>query len=217
MKKLAPFLITCFAFFSFLSLGISVWGRDDFFLKINGAHHAILDPIMMFFTHFGDGFGALSIILLVLLFINKKWGLILGLASFANAAITQILKHLFFNDIRRPLGHFGDITLLHEVKWVTIRSYFSFPSGHSSAAFCLYFLIAAMLYRNKWWQIGMALVACAIGYSRMYVSMHFPTDVLVGGLLGLLISMVTLALVEKKQWGAQTENKGLLMKSKLKG
>lgn len=214
MKKLAPFLATSFAFFLFLSLGITVWGRDDFFLKINGAHHPALDPIMVFFTHFGDGLGALFIILLVLLFINKRLGIILGVASFANAVVTQLLKHLVFSDIKRPLGHFGDITLLHELKWVTVRSYFSFPSGHSSAAFCLYVLIAAMLYKNKWWQVTMALIACAIGYSRMYVSMHFPTDVLVGGLLGLLISMITLALVEKKQWGAQAENKGWLMKSK---
>lgn len=211
MKKLGPFLWICLAFFSFLTIGLISKGRDDFFLLLNGINHPVLDPIMMGFTHLGDGLGAISIIFIIFLFINRRWGTIIGLTSLANAVITQSLKRFVFNDIRRPGGHF-DIDLLHQVEWVTIHQSYSFPSGHTSAAFCLYFCVAAMRAKNIYWQIGMGLLACIIAYSRIYVSNHFPTDVLAGGIMGLTIAIVGLAMFEKFQWGINWKRKGVLLK-----
>ena len=78
----------------------------------------------------------------------------------------------------------------------------SFPSGHTAAAVCFYGAIAAIIIwhtRHRWIKV-VAVVVCAavpltIGGSRVYRGMHYPTDVLVGGLLGAIWLTVVLVYV----------------------
>jgi len=83
----------------------------------------------------------------------------------------------------------------------------SFPSGHTAAAVCFYGAIAAIIIwhtRHRWIKV-VAVVVCAavpltIGGSRVYRGMHYPTDVLVGGLLGAI--WLTVVLVYVRTHGA---------------
>jgi undecaprenyl-diphosphatase len=65
---------------------------------------------------------------------------------------------------------------------------FSFPSGHTACGFS--FVIILFLAKNKWW-IPSLILACLIGFSRMYLYVHFPTDVLCGALCGIVFGAIS--------------------------
>jgi len=88
----------------------------------------------------------------------------------------------------------------------------SFPSGHTAAAVCFYGAIAAIIIwhtRHRWIKV-VAVVVCAavpltIGGSRVYRGMHYPTDVLVGGLLGAIWLTVVIVYVRTHDAGGRRD------------
>lgn len=97
-------------------------------------------------------------------------------SSTAVTALVNVgLKHLFKRS--RPLKKYPN--------FISIRTAggYSFPSGHTSSAFAT----ASALSRaySKWYVVAPSLLwASSVGYSRMYLGVHFPTDVLAGAVLG---------------------------------
>ena len=74
--------------------------------------------------------------------------------------------------------------------WIVIdpRSDFSFPSGHAMGTMALYAAVAVLLWRTRLsapWLIGGGALVFLIGLSRVYLSMHYPSDVLCGWLASL--------------------------------
>jgi len=88
-------------------------------------------------------------------------------------------------DRDRPAAHFAQQRASGEVdiRFVERRELTSnsMPSGHTATAFCL-MVYCALLGRGN--RAALLALACAIGYSRIYVGLHFPGDVLVGAALG---------------------------------
>lgn len=72
---------------------------------------------------------------------------------------------------------------------------YSFPSGHTGSSFAAAFTI---YYYNKKEGILALILAALIGFSRMYLSVHYPTDVLAGLILGYLSSLVALKIIKNK-------------------
>jgi len=88
----------------------------------------------------------------------------------------------------------------------------SFPSGHTAAAVCFYGAIAAIIIwhtRHRWIKVVAVVVSAAvpltIGGSRVYRGMHYPTDVLVGGLLGAIWLTVVLVYVRTHDAGGRRD------------
>ena len=79
---------------------------------------------------------------------------------------------------------------------------YSFPSGHSGASFAA--AVAFVQYHRKW-GIAALVVAALIAVSRMYLFIHFPTDVLVGIILGIVSGIVSGYVVRAafRKWGKQ--------------
>lgn len=140
-----------------------------------------LNPLVCFYTHLGDA-GLLWIVLcaLMLLFKSTRKAGAVGLAALAIGFLcTNVtLKHLVGRP--RPWLDVAGLSYL-----VVEGDPNSFPSGHTCSSFA-----AAM----AWWQFvpkkwmkgtGMAMAAC-MGLSRLYVGVHYPSDVLAGCLVGLL-------------------------------
>jgi undecaprenyl-diphosphatase len=70
----------------------------------------------------------------------------------------------------------------------------SFPSGHAATSAAGAFILAYLLGRGGHW---LALLAVAIGFSRVYVGVHYPLDVLAGAAVGLAVALVSAALVRR--------------------
>ena len=150
----------------------------------------VFNEIWKFITHLGDG-GYLWIALGVILLFFKKTrpnGFTVLFALLINLFITNIaLKNLIARP--RPFQVSDAIIPLIERP-----ASFSFPSGHTSGSF------SAMLALYKWVpkKIGIPAVVLAalVGFSRIYIGVHYPTDVLGGILVGVISSVAAYYLVQ---------------------
>jgi membrane-associated phospholipid phosphatase len=107
----------------------------------------------------------------------------LASATVINGGLTSTLK-IGFQRERPFITHPMDIT-----KYTKAGSY-SFPSGHTSMAFCTATSVSLMY--PKWYIIVPAYMwAGSIGYSRMYLGVHYPSDVLAGAIVGTGTSIGT--------------------------
>lgn len=70
----------------------------------------------------------------------------------------------------------------------------SLPSGHAATSVAGAFILAYLLGRGG---LGLALLALAIGFSRVYVGVHYPLDVLAGALVGLAVGVSSAAVVRR--------------------
>ena len=149
-----------------------------------------LDFVMPLFTYLAE-YGILSIVLsLVLICIKKtrKCGLVMALSVALGFIIVNLgIKPLVARV--RPYDAYPFYELL-----IGAQSDFSFPSGHTLCAFETATSLA--LYYKKL-ALPVIVVACIIGFSRMYLYVHYPTDVLVGAILGISLSVLAKMIVEK--------------------
>ncbi|MBK7691684.1 MAG: phosphatase PAP2 family protein [Bacteroidetes bacterium] len=103
-------------------------------------------------------------------------GVNMSIALATSSLSTFILKRIVNRD--RPAFTYPDIRPLE------YERYYSFPSGHTSNAFCT--ATSLSLNFKKWYVAVPAFTwAAAVGYSRMHLGVHYPSDVLAGALLGV--------------------------------
>jgi len=142
-------------------------------------HSPVMDRIMIFITSLGDG-GIFWIAAAVLLLFSKKtrrWGIAMGVA--------MLLGFIIVNLGVKPLVH---RTRPYEVKGleellIKRPSDYSFPSGHTQVSFAAAWIWYVMDRRAG---IFALLLAVVIAFSRMYLYVHYPTDILAGFLCGSL-------------------------------
>ena len=72
---------------------------------------------------------------------------------------------------------------------------FSFPSGHTSTS--LGSATPLLIKANKKWGIPVFIIAVLVGFSRVYIHVHYPTDVIAGAIVGLIGGVIAWLLVEK--------------------
>ena len=157
----------------------------------------LLDTIMPGITALADG-GIFWILLAAVLLIFKKHrgaGIRMALALLLGLLVCNLgMKPLF--DRIRPY----DYQLLHHGKIIALlipaAGDPSFPSGHTIASFEAATVL--MLY-NKKWGIPAMLLAAAIGFSRLYLYIHYPTDVLCSVVLGVAIGLLAHGLTSRAE------------------
>lgn len=150
-----------------------LWVQDFF-------RQSWLSPILAFYTRLGDH-GLLWIVLCALLLLfprTRRAGLAGAFALILSLLCTNILLKHIFTRTRPWLVLEGLLPLVAE------PDPNSFPSGHSSAAIAA--AAAWWRYLPRPWRLAAALSAALMALSRLYVGVHFPTDVLCGVLVGLL-------------------------------
>ncbi len=151
-----------------------------------------LDRAMAVLSQLGDGHNLLltASTLLAILLLGRQWraAAFAGLTLFGTALANALLKQLL--ERSRP-----DI-LLEPI------SGFSFPSGHSSASFALFFVLAILAGRSQparmrlAWVTLACLPALAIAGSRLYLGVHWPSDLIAGALLAASLCAACLGLVQ---------------------
>ena len=158
-------------------------------------HSAFGDAVMPIITLLGDAGIFWIAIAAILLFIPKtrKIGLSMGAALLMGLLICNVTLKPLVARIRPydyELQYFQtQIPLLVEG-----LHDFSFPSGHTIASFEAATVI--LLY-NKKWGIAAMVLAALIAFSRLYLYVHYPTDVLASVVLGIGIAFLGKWLVEK--------------------
>ena len=158
--------------------------------EIGKLHCDWLDSIMIFFTNLTNH-GEIWIAIAVILLCFKKTrtcGITMGISLILMQIFGNvILKNLFTR--ARPCWVDPSVKLLIE----NPTSY-SFPSGHTFSSFAGAFVI--FFYYKKAGVVAL-LLASIIAFSRMYLFVHYPTDILGGFLFGLGTAMLAVAIVKK--------------------
>lgn len=132
----------------------------------------ILDSIFKAITFLGnEEYYILSIPLLYWLY-DKKFALRFGIFFLMNAYLNSFLKHIF-KAPRPPKA-------LHKIE----QGGYSFPSGHAQGNTSFWGYLAVQLKRT-WAYILAAVIFCLVAFSRVYLGVHFPGDIIAGILVGL--------------------------------
>ena len=87
----------------------------------------------------------------------------------------------------------ADGSYIHTVPGVQIGYLSSFPSGHTTTVFCFYLLFCLLIKKN-WWLMAGLVFALLVGYSRVYLAQHFPTDIFAGMCIGIDSAILALLL-----------------------
>ncbi len=149
-------------------------------------------PIAKFVTNFG---GAIFLIILtIVLFIlikNKK----IGVSIFLNLALITILNQLLKRILQRPRP--TEYRIIEETGY-------SFPSGHSMVSMAFYGYLIYLIYKYvknkyvKWISIVLlSILICSIGVSRIYLGVHYTSDVLGGFFISISYLIIYISAVNK--------------------
>ncbi|MBE7019170.1 MAG: phosphatase PAP2 family protein [Ruminococcaceae bacterium] len=148
-----------------------------------------LNTLMEAVTALGEDTILIVLIAVWYFMVQKEGAYRLCFLTICSLGINGILKNLFH--IPRPF-HTGKVTC---VRPETATGY-SFPSGHTQNI-STWTTALARLLRKRWLLITAIIVSVAIGCSRMYLGAHYPSDVIVGLILGISIGILGSALYEK--------------------
>lgn len=155
-----------------------------------------LDAVMLAFTHLGDAALVWLAAAAALLVQPKRraWGIAVVVAVVATAALGMlVLKPLF--DRPRPFVAHGFIGLL-----VSPPAGASFPSNHSMVSFAAAAVICCVPKGGRALaaaKAGAVAVAVLIALSRIYLYVHYPSDILAGAVIGIAIGFAAAKLLER--------------------
>lgn len=182
-------------FDSLLSFDLSV------FQWIQSIQNGFLDTLMVGITTLGNA-GAIFIVLGFVLLFTKKYRKA-GLAVLAALIVMLLCSDLFLKEFFarvRPFNLFESNPEKYAV-WGTDYvfpnlvykpSSYSFPSGHTASAFAAAF---ALLWHNRKLGIPTTIFAAIMGFSRIYVQVHYCTDVIAGVVAGAICALIAVLIV----------------------
>ena len=156
--------------------------------RMSEIHRPVLDRLMVLFTYAGTG-GFIWLVAFVIPFLitrrYRETSVIMTAALGVNYLIGEVL-------IKKSVGRDRPSTWISDENMkINKPKDHSFPSGHSASSFCAFTVTAWCC--PAWIWIPALLIACTIAFSRMYLRVHYLTDVLGGIVLGIVDgSLVTL-------------------------
>ena len=149
-------------------------------------------PIAKFITNFGGAiFLVIATITLFIVIKNKK----IGISILSNIAIVTVLNQLIKRILQRPRP--TEYRIIEETGY-------SFPSGHSMVSMAFYGYFIYLIYKYvknkyvKWISISLlSLLICLIGISRIYLGVHYTSDVLGGFLISISYLIIYISAANK--------------------
>ena len=152
-----------------------------------------LTPIMKCITLLGGASFLLTITFLLFIFLkNKKYSVCIGANLIIITIINQVLKVILQRP--RPIEH----RLINETGY-------SFPSGHSMISMAFYGYLIYLVYKHisnnyyKWFLIIiLSLLILFIGVSRIYLGVHYVSDVIAGFAISIVYLIIFILIVNKK-------------------
>jgi len=163
---------------------ILLWIQDN--LRNN-----VLDVIMKTITRLGDG-GLIWIVIAIILLLFKKYRYA-GLASAISLILTLLTVNICIKNVVARIRPYEVIEGLTRI--VSEQSDYSFPSGHTAHSFAVGIVVFIML--PKCFGIPTLCLSVLMGLSRLYVGVHYPTDVLGGAIIGTIMALISVFIVGK--------------------
>ncbi len=169
---------------------------NELLLTLNGSDSVYWDSVMWIITKTITWIPLLIVLLLVLANNNNARRFFYILVAMV---VTIALADHLSSGVIKPLvmrwRPTHDATFLHTIDTVfgyTGGSY-GFVSSHAANTFSL-FMFLSLLLRSRMMTVSLFFWACISSYSRIYLGVHFPGDILCGAILGLLVGLVTYLL-----------------------
>lgn len=152
---------------------------------VQGIASPWLDTVLSWITELGSEQAYIALVVVTYLAIDARAGRALGAALMVSFLLNQYAKGIF--DTPRPFEL--DPTLVRTERALASAEGPGFPSGHAQAA-ATFWGLAAVRARRAWFAVVAALLIAAIAFSRLYLGVHVPVDVVGGLVLGALIVAV---------------------------
>ncbi len=161
---------------------------EQLFLWLNQFHTSWLDPLMFQITK-TEVWIPLYVLLIYLIFRNyKKEGWLILVGIVATLLITDLVTYRFMKPFFHRLRPSNEVSLkeiIHLVNGYTGGLY-GFASSHAANTIGVAFFIF-LLFKNRYrWIWTIFIWAFVMSYSRIYLGVHYPGDILVGALVGIL-------------------------------
>lgn len=184
-------VIVCFIVIKNTSLNLKVVEFDNKVINwFNLMHVNKFTSVMKVITNFGDWYIPIPIIVCIFLFFKNKWYFYLTSSSYLFAGIISFITKLL---VARP----RPIDAL-----IKIPSSYSFPSGHTLTSIVFYITLCYLLsskvkgiFRPILLFVVVLLITC-IGLSRVYLGVHFFSDVMGGLLLGIVSELIVINTIK---------------------
>lgn len=149
-------------------------------------------PIAKFITNFGGAIFIITLMITLFILIKDKK---IGLSIFLNLVIATTLNQLLKRILQRPRP--TEFRIIEETGY-------SFPSGHSMVSMAFYGYLIYLIYKYvknkyiKWTLIVLlSILICSIGISRIYLGVHYTSDVLGGFLASISYLVIYISAVNK--------------------
>ena len=186
-KHIFPFLVPTLVLALILAIALLVVPKTELHLALCQPHTTFLDKVVPLFTNLVDWLPYLTVVLL--LFYRAGWATFLASNLLLSTLIVQPIKHIVHAP--RPITWFEenmpDVTL-PLVEGVRMNHWLSFPSGHTTTFFVLFFTLSIILCAENIKGKNILSFSCFLcatfgAYTRIYLSQHFALDVLAGILI----------------------------------
>lgn len=168
----------------------------DFLYFLEKIRMPIINEFILLVTRLGEETAFLVLALIVFWCVDKYKGYYVLGVGLMGTLVSQFMKLLC--RVPRPWDLDKNFSILEEAR--EAADGYSFPSGHTQSAVGTFGAVAASV-KNRTVQILCITIAVLVGFSRMYVGVHTPADVLVGAMISVLLILVLkpLMLGKKKQ------------------
>jgi len=153
-----------------------------------------LNEFMLAITTLGEETALLVVALIMFWCVDKRRGYYVLSVGLLGTVFNQFMKLVF--RVPRPWIRDPNFTILEQAR--EGAGGFSFPSGHTQSAVGLFGSVAVTT-RRRWLCLVSILLAILVGFSRMYVGVHTPADVLVGAAQSVLLLLIMHPLIFRKE------------------
>jgi undecaprenyl-diphosphatase len=205
----AGFLLAALGLWLFSAIADEILDKESFtfdkeiLLTLRELHTPVLDKVMLGFTFLGE-----PVILLIMCLVIGTWLLMRGQRSQATILIIAAGGAVALNTLLKVL--FGRARPMLWERVVDVGQY-SFPSGHAMISMVIFGTIGYLLSSKfPLWRIGIIsltiLLVTGIGLSRLYLGVHWPTDIVAGyaaGLVWLITCIFSLQVWQERRAVAQ--------------